>query len=137
MSMTIRLDTQGLRNLIEDNPEFKVEIQQCVMNNIKSDNMDNAIRDRIATVLRSMGTGGDWTNRKITITDVNLIDAIKTVVDEEVKVLTAKSVKNAIDDLLVTERTFLRKELKLLLKDHMIDVLTPEMAKEILLTKLV
>lgn len=137
MSITIRLDTGGLRKIIEDNPEFKVELQQSVLNNIKADNVDAAVRDRITAVLKSMGSGGDYYNRKITITDQNLIDAIKTVVDEQVKILTAKSVKNAIDDLLITERTFMRKEMKLLLKELMIEALTPEMAKEILLTKLV
>lgn len=137
MSMTLRLDTAGLRQMIEDNPEFKIEIQQSVLNNIKADNVDNAVRERITQVLRSMGTGGDYYNRKITITDADLISAIKTVVDEQVKLLTEKSVKNAVEDLIANERLALRKELRTTLKEALLESLTPEMAKEILIAKLV
>lgn len=135
--ITLRLNTESLRAMIEENPEFKLEIQKSVINNIKADNIDNAVRDRITAVLKSMGTGGDYYNRKITITDTDLISAIKTVVDEQVKLQSTTAIKNAVADLVITERTALRKELKLLLKEEMIDVLTPEMAKEILLAKLV
>jgi hypothetical protein len=135
--ITLRLNTESLRAMIEENPEFKLEIQKSVINNIKDDNIENAVRDRITAVLKSMGNGGDYYNRKITITDTDLIAAIKTVVDEQVKLQSTTAIKNAVADLVITERTVLRKELKLLLKEEMIDVLTPEMAKEILLAKLV
>lgn len=137
MSITLRLDTTGLRKMIEDNPEFKIEIQQSVINNIRQDNIEAAVRDRIQSVLRSMGTGGDYYNRKITITDELLLSAIREVVKEQVLRMSDVAIKARVDDLIVTERLAIRKELKTLLKELMIESLTPEMAKEILLAKIV
>lgn len=137
MSITLRLDTTGLRKMIEDNPEFKIEIQQSVINNIRQDNIEEAVRSRIQSVLRSMGTGGDYYNRKITITDELLLSAIREVVKEQVLLMSDVAIKARVDDLIVTERLAIRKELKTLLKELMIESLTPEMAKEILLAKIV
>lgn len=138
MSMTLRLDTAGLRQMIEDNPEFKIEIQQSVINNIKSDNIENAVRDRITTVLKEMAVNeGNYYSPKLKIVDKTLLAAISSAVALIVNEVAETQIKNRIDDLITGERLALRKELKTLLKEYMIESLTPEMAKEILISKLV
>lgn len=137
MTMTLRLDTAGLRSLIEDNPEFKIDIQKSVMDNINKENMDNAIRSRLETVLRSMGTGGDYYNRKITLTDPTLIEAMNYVVKEQVEKLSDKLIEGIVNDKIQQRLLHVQSELRSTIKETMISVLTTETAKEILLAKLV
>lgn len=137
MSMTLRLDTAGLRSLIEENPEFKIDLQKSVMDNINKDNMDDAIRNRLETVLRSMGTGGNFYNRKITLTDPVLIEAMNSIVKTQVEKLSDEMVANIVNDKIQQRLIHVQSELRSTIKETMISVLTTEMAKEILLAKLV
>lgn len=136
--MTLRLDTTGLRQMIEDNPEFKLEIQQSVINNIKSDNIEFAVRDRITSLLKDMAVNeGSHYSPKIKIVDKTLLTAIRVAVQNEVKEIASAAIKNSISELIEQERTKLRSELKAVTRDAVMLALTPEMAKEILLAKLI
>jgi hypothetical protein len=136
--MTLRLDTTGLRQMIEDNPEFKLEIQQSVINNIKSDNIEFAVRDRITSLLKDMAVNeGSHYSPKIKIVDKTLLTAIKVAVQNEVKEIASAAIKNSISELIEQERIKLRSELKAVTRDAVMLALTPEMAKEILLAKLI
>lgn len=138
MIMTLRLDTAGLRQMIEDNPEFKIEIQQSVINNIKSDNIEFAVRDRIASVLKDMAENtGNYYNPKIKIVDPVVLSAIKAAVEMVVKEMAGAAITNSVRDLIEQERTKLRAELKTAAREAVMLAITPEMAKEILIAKLV
>lgn len=135
-SMTLRLDTAGLRSLIQDNPEFEIEIQQAVMNNIKADQIDNAIQAKLTSALNGMCTREGWSG-KVTITDPKFLDAIRIVVEDKVKEISDKVIKGAVQDLLTHERFRVQRELGATVKEAMLLTITPEMAKEILLAKLI
>lgn len=135
-NMTLRLNTAGLRSLIRDNPEFEIEIQQAVMNNIKADQIDNAIQAKLTAALNGMGTREGWSG-KVTITDPKLLDAMKVVVEEKVKEISDKVIKGAVQDLLTYERIRVQRELGAGVKEAILLAITPEMAKEILLAKLI
>lgn len=137
MSITLRLDTQGLRAMIEDNPSFKLDIQQAVVNNIKNDHIEAAVRDRVALVLKGMATAsGSYYSPKYTITDKGFLEAIAAAskvavdasIDEAIKSRISAHVAQAVE----TEREVLRRELKSLLKE----LVTPEMAREIMREKI-
>lgn len=54
MSMTLKLDTAGLRALIKDTPEFKLQITNAVMNNIKDDHVQESIKRKLLTVIEDL-----------------------------------------------------------------------------------
>lgn len=136
--MVLRLDTNGLRSLIADNPEFEIEIQNSVINNIRQDVTENAVRERITSVLRDMSAReGNWYNSNLRIKDQQLIDAMKAVVSEHVSQITSSVIKDAVADLIAVERTRVARDMKESVRDAILLALTPEMAKEILLAKLI
>lgn len=139
-NMTLRLDTAGLRSLIEENQDFKIEIQQSVMNNIRQDNIEHAVRERINTVLKTMCVRKDnnsWYNPKLKVNDQYLLDAIRETVVQEVKEQASRVIQDTVHDVLIAERARFTKDMNVAVKDAMLLALTPEMAKEILLTKLI
>jgi hypothetical protein len=138
MSITLRLDTTGLRKMIEDNPEFKIEIQKGVLDNINSDNIEQAVRTKIEIVLRSMcKEEGNYYNKKYTITDAKLIEAMRLIVEQQVVELSETAIKNNIADIISGIALELRRDMKANLKASILEVMTPELAKEILIAKLV
>lgn len=137
MSIKMRLDTDGLRALIADNPELEIEIGKEVMKNISSDQIKSKVEARIDTVLKSMVTQeGTYYQPRYVIKDKQLQEAIAaaskaavaTAIDEALKFQIAETVLSAVE----SERTRLRFELKGLLKEFC----TPEMAREILREKI-
>jgi protein required for attachment to host cells len=135
--MKLRLDTEGLRALIASNPELEIEIGKEVMNNITSEQLKNKVSARIDEVLKSMVTkGGSYYQPVYEIKDKNFLAAIaaasKSVVDkaldEAVKLQIAETVLSAVE----AERIRLRAELKALLKE----IVTPEMARDIMREKI-
>lgn len=138
MSMTLRLDTAGLRSLIEDNPEFKIEIQQSVMNNINRDNLDEAVRVRLELLLASMCTEeGSYYNRKLVAKDPKLVAALTECVREQAQLISANVIQNLVEARIAAEMVNAQKVLTATMKEIMITTLTPELAKEILISKLV
>lgn len=136
MSMKLRLDTAGLRALVADNPEFEVEIQQAVLNNIKADNIEQAVKARIEGYLQSLCHKSSSWNPTYTVKDPGLEKAIRAAVQLAVQDLASPIIKAAIDSAIVTERARLRLDMANIAKDALQLAITPEMAKEIMLAKL-
>lgn len=138
MSMTLRLDTAGLRSLIEDNPEFKIEIQKAVLNNINQDNLDSAVTARLEALLSNMcSEEGSYYNKKLVAKDPKLVAALTECVREQAQLISAKVIQNLVEEKIAAEMVNSRKVLTATIKEIMITTLTPELAKEILLAKLV
>ena len=139
--MTLRLDTEGLRSLIKENPSFKLDIQQAVLDNIKRDNIQEAVKARIDQCLASMCTkGGTYYAPTFKATDPALIKAITDVVQEEAKRILGdtvlQNVEFQITRLVEQERAKIREIFKDQAKEALLLAITPEMAREIVLQKL-
>lgn len=137
MSIKMRLDTDGLRALIADNPELELEIGKEVLNNISSDQIKSKVAAKIDAVLKTMVTQeGTYYQPRYVIKDKQLLEAISaaskaavtTAIDEALKLQIADTVMSAVE----SERVRIRAELKALLKE----LFTPEMAREILIMSL-
>ena len=134
--MKLRLDTAGLRALIADNPEFEIEIQQVVINNIKADQIENAVKARIEGYLQSLCHKSSGWNPTYTVKDPGLERAIKAAVELAVKEFASPIIKGAIEDAIIAERVRLRNDMANIAKEALLLAITPEMAKEIMLAKL-
>lgn len=137
MTIKMRLDTDGLRALIKDNPQIELEIGKEVLNNISTDQIKEKVEVRISEVLKGMATNkGSWHTPVYEIKDASLQKAI----DEAVAAAVANKVDQAIKDKIQSlvssamriEREFLVKDAKKLLKE----LVTPEMARDILREKI-
>lgn len=137
MTMKLRLDTEGLRALIANNPELEIEIGKEVLNNISSDQIKSKVEAKIDAVLKTMVTQeGTYYQPRYVIKDKQLLAAIAaaskaavtTAIDEAIKLQIAETVLSAVE----AERVRLRVELKALLKE----IVTPEMAREIMREKI-
>lgn len=138
MSITMRLDTDSVRALIRENETFKLEVQQAVISNIRADNIEEAVKARVDRVLKEMTTeSGPWNNRKLTITDPKLSEAIAAIVKEQVGEVVKATVKNAVEDAVLLERKVIRRDMASVVREILNEHLTPTMAKEILLSKLI
>lgn len=138
MSITMRLDTESVRALIRENETFKLEVQQAVINNIRADNIEEAVKARVDRVLKEMTTeSGPWNNRKLTITDPKLSEAIAAIVKEQVGEVVKATVKNAVEAAVLLERKVIRRDMASAVREILNEHLTPTMAKEILLSKLI
>lgn len=135
--ITLRLDTTGLRAMIEDNPDFKLELQQAVINNIRQDNIEAAVRDRVTAVLKGMTQNtGTYYSPKYAITDKDFLGAIavasKTAVSAAINEAITSQINTAVFSAVEAERVRLRIELKSLLKE----LVTADMAREIVREKI-
>lgn len=136
--ITMRLDTAALRAMIEENPEFKLEIQKNVLDNINRDHLDECIRQKVEALLLSMcEKGGSYYTPIYTMKDKNLVSAITTVVGVVAEQIAAEKVKTMVTAAIQDTTTLVRRELRTTIKDAILDTVTPEMAKEILIAKLV
>lgn len=137
MTIKMRLDTDGLRALIKDNPEIELEIGKEVLNNISTDQIKNKVEAQISTVLSGMVTNqGSWHNPSYVIKDAYLrkaIDAaVTTAVAEKVDQTIQDKIQSLVSPALRIEREYLIKDIKGLIKE----AVTPEMAREVLLMTL-
>lgn len=138
MSMTLRLDTAGLRSLIEDNPDFKIEIQKAVLNNINQDNLDNAVTARLEALLLNMcSEEGSYYNRKLVAKDPKLVAALTECVKQQASQISEKAIQDIVTSQVTHQMSIVRNELRTTMKEAMLSVMTAEMAKEILIAKLV
>jgi len=134
----MRLDTESVRALIRENETFRLEVQQAVINNIRADNIEEAVNARVDRVLKGMTEeSGPWNNKKLTITDPKLRDAISAIVKEQVGDVVKATVRNAVEDAVLLERKVIRREMGDMVREILAEHLTPTMAKEILLSKLI
>lgn len=135
--MKLRLDTDGLRALIKDNPEIELEIGKEVLNNISTDQIKNKVEAQISTVLSGMVTNqGAWHNPSYVIKDANLrkaIDAaVVTAVAEKVDQTIQDKIQSLVYSAIRVEREHLFKDVKAMIQSS----ITPEMAREILIMSL-
>lgn len=138
MSITMRLDTAALRAMIEENPEFKLEIQKNVLDNINKDNLDQCVRQKVEGLLLAMcQKSGSYYKPIYTMKDPNLVLAITNIVTVVAQDVAGDKIKQMVDTAIQEASTRVRQELRTTIKDAILDVVTPEMAKEILISKLV
>lgn len=138
MSITMRLDTAALRAMIEENPEFNLEIQKNVLDNINKDNLDQCVRQKVEALLLAMcEKSGSYYNPTYTMKDQNLVLAITNIVTVVAEELAGEKIKKMVEAAIQDASMVVRRELRTTIKDAILDVVTPEMAKEILLAKLV
>lgn len=137
MTIKMRLDTAGLRALIEDNAELQVEIGKEVLNNIRSDivqkNVDEAVRRAVEGMLKD---NGYWASPRYTVKDPKMLEAVNSVVKTTIESCMSKAVAEKVQALVSqavsVEQVRLRSELKGILQS----VITPEMARELLIMAL-
>lgn len=137
MTMKLRLDTDGLRALIKDNPELEVEIGQAVLNNIRTDQIKAAVEGQIEACLKGMvkNEGTYYAARYVPV-DKGFTTLVSKVVVEAVTHFANEGLKQHVADLaaeaIQRERIALHADLKVILRN----LVTPEMAKEIMREKI-
>lgn len=137
MTMKLRLDTAGLRALIESNPELEIEIGKAILDNIKADQLAGKVEARIQEVLKSMVTQeGTYYQPKYVIKDKQFLAAIsaasKVAVESAIDDALKEHIHTAVTNAVEQERIRLRVEFKTLLKE----LVTPEMARDIIREKI-
>jgi hypothetical protein len=137
MSMTLRLDTHGLRSLIAENPTFAVEIQQAVLNNIKNDNIQQAVIDRVNGCLDKMAPRENYYSQGRVIKDAKLLEVINKAVQAEVSVMLKQAVDDAVSSATNAIDLRIRQEVKKVAKEVILESLTAADAKAILMEKLI
>lgn len=136
MTIKMRLDTEGLRALIADNPTLQVEIGNEVMNNIKADFLSQAVNDRINACLDKMcPRENGWQPGRI-IKDERIREAIYSVVKAEVKDMLKEAVEDAVSKATSIIDLRVRQEVKAVAKEVILESLTVADAKAILMEKL-
>lgn len=137
MTIKMRLDTAGLRALIADNPELEVEIGQEVLKNIRQDAVQGAVMAQIEAILKGKCTQSGWgSSLKYTINDPKLKAAVAATVNEAVKAELDVVLKQVLDDRVALITNQLRRTLTDEVRGMIAATITPEMAKEILMEKL-
>lgn len=137
MTMKMRLDTEGLRALIASNPELEVEIGKEVMNNIKADVVKLKTEAAVEACLQGMMTKtGSYYNYSYVAKDPKLVGAISQVVNQLAEGALEQRIESIVTQKVNAEVTRQREELKAHLVHGLRELLTPEMAKELIKEKL-
>jgi len=136
MTMTLRLDTAGLRSMIAENPTFAIEIQQAVLNNIRADNIQQAVIDRVNGCLDKMAPKEGYYSTTRVIKDQKMLDVINATVRAEVSVALKVAIEDAVSSATNAIDLRIRQEVKKVAKEVLLESLTAADAKAILLEKL-
>lgn len=137
MAIKMRLDTEGLRALLKDNPGLEIEIGQEVTNNIKDDIIKRGIDAKVEACLQGMmeNTGSYYSPRWVA-KDPKIKAAIKAAIEAEVRSELEDSIKTIAEAIIVRElrdqMTMIGSDLKSILRT----LVTPEMARDILREKI-
>ncbi|UAV89631.1 hypothetical protein [Pseudomonas phage COT4] len=137
MTIKMRLDTEGLRALIKDNPEIELEIQQSVLNNIKLDTIKRGVEAQIEACLKGLvrNEGSHWQPRYVPV-DKQFTALMQKVVVEAVTAFTNEGLKQHVEEyaknVVRIEASHVGKDLKAILQT----LVTEDMAKEIMREKL-
>lgn len=137
MTIKMRLDTDGLRALIKDNPTLELEIGKAVMDNIRADEIKGRVEGQIREVLKGMAENkGYWSAPNWVIKDAGFRQAVDKAVGEALNLTIDEHIKAKVQDLvgsaLRVERELLTRDVKRMLQE----LVTPELAKEILREKI-
>lgn len=132
----MRLDTTSVRALIQDNPEFEVELQKAVMRNITDDLLKVNISKRVDEILNSLATrSGSYYSPTYTL-NPGFAAAVQNIVNEQAAIVAEKRLEAIVTAEVAKQCARLRIELQGELKALMRVMLTPEMAAEIMREKL-
>lgn len=93
-NITIKLDTTGLRTLIADNPEFKVELMSAVMSNIKSDLLTDSLEQKLKSVFSNMVSTSGWGS---TLKYQWNNDQFRKIVEQTLKERTVEVLETAVE----------------------------------------
>ncbi|MNF53278.1 hypothetical protein D3C85_374720 [compost metagenome] len=136
MAIKMRLDTQSLRALIADNPELEVELTREVVRNISDDILRVALKQRVDDYLSTqiIRSGSYYSPQyKLSPQIEKLIaDAVVTHATAHLGQTLEDRVNDAVSVALQQGVTRLRQSLNTELKSMMQELLTPEMAKELM-----
>lgn len=137
MTIKMRLDTEGLRALIASNPELEVEIGKEVLNNIKADVIKSRVEGQIEACLKGMVKNeGTYYSARYVPVDKGFTELVRKVVVEAVTHFANEGLKQHVSDLaaqaIQKERVALHSDLKAILSN----LVTPDMAKEIMREKI-
>lgn len=136
MSIKMRLDTDALRALIKDNPEIEIELGQAVLNNITTDAIKGKVNGQIDACLKGLVKHLPGWPARYEAVDKNLVRVINDLVLDVIRTQTEVNIKNAVDDAVsqavAAERKKFGTEIRALLKE----LITPEMAREIVREKI-
>lgn len=136
MTIKMRLDTDSLRALIKDNPQLEIEIGKEVLNNISADAIKLRVHGQIEACLKGMVTSSGGWNATYTPKAPELKQAIKIAVDslvhEQLEQSIASLVSSRVGDVMRSERELIVRDVKTLLRE----LVTPEMAREIIREKI-
>lgn len=136
MTIKMRLDTAGLRALIESNPLLEIEIGREVINNIKTDVVTRGVETQIMACLKGMVTSSGGWNPTYTAKSPELIKAVTAAAAVAVEEAVASKLQDVISSRVTTalqyERELFTREMKKLLQE----LVTPEMAREIMREKI-
>lgn len=136
MTIKMRLDTDGLRALLKDNPELEIQIGKEVLNNISDDILTRKIGDRIEAVLKGMvhSTGGWSPNYTVKAPEMKqaIAASITQLVRDQLDETISKLASDRVGEVMRSERELIVRDVKALLKQ----LVTPAMAKEIVMEKI-
>ena len=136
MTIKMRLDTEGLRSLIKDNPELEVEIGKAVMNNIRDDAVAGKVLSQIETCLRGMVKQSSGWPATYEAKSPELVSAVNKMAEKLIAEVLDKKLEQAIEakvsTYLATQHTVDTRTLRAQLSE----LLTPEMARELMREKI-
>lgn len=137
MTIKMRLDTDGLRALIKDNPQIELEIGREVLNNISTDTIKGKIEGQIEQCLKGLvhNAGSHWTPRWVAkapeLTQA-VKDAAQVVINDQLEASIARAVEQAVGREIGVQTARLRREML----DAIKDLITPEVARDIVREKI-
>lgn len=141
MTIKMRLDTAGLRALIAENPELEVEIGQEVLKNIRDDVVGQQVSAAVTRITDQVVRGmvereGGYYSQKYVVKDPNVLkaiqDAVAAISVEAVTASVESTAATAVGKIIAREKEVLREEMRTRLRE----LLTPEMARKILMEKI-
>lgn len=137
MTIKMRLDTEGLRALLKDNPGLEVEIGQEVTNNIKDDIIKRGIDAKVEACLQGMmENAGSYYSPKWVAKDPKIKAAIKAAIEGEVRAELEDSIKTIANEIIVRELRAERERIGADLKSILRTLVTPEMARDVVREKI-
>lgn len=135
MTIKMRLDTEGLRALIKDNPALELEIGREVMCNIRDDSVRAKVETQIQACLRGMVTQqGGWP-ATYKATNPELVKAIQLEAEFLVKQVMKDVLEEAVKASIEKHMAAIKFQNTRTVKELMKEVLTPEMARELMREK--
>jgi DNA-binding FrmR family transcriptional regulator len=132
----MRLDTEGLRAMIANNPEIEMEIGREVINNIQMDSIKGKIEGQITACLRGMvQSSGGW-NPTYSAKSPEMIQAVKAAAESLINAVLSDKldgiIATRVESALRIERDYLIRDVKKL----MLELVTPDMARDIMREKI-